>query len=132
MENHLIYYLETYTFSEIIAQATIFTVLVVVLHHFFEIFPCFHYQTVLITDAKVIYYIGTAIRANGDLRIQHLYEAMSKATHEEEAADDEEGHQIVMPFVSEEGWLHHIFLYSFLDTYRCKYLYGLPNIYLPV
>ena len=67
MENHLIYYLETYTSSEIIAQATIFTVLVVVLHHFFEIFPCFHYQTVLITDAKVIYYIGTAIRANGDL-----------------------------------------------------------------
>ena len=61
------YYLETYTFSEIIAQATIFTVLVVVLHHFFEIFPCFHYQTVLITDAKVIYCIGTAIRANGDL-----------------------------------------------------------------
>ena len=52
---------------EIIAQATIFTVLVVVLHHFFEIFPCFHYQTVLITDAKVIYCIGTAIRANGDL-----------------------------------------------------------------
>jgi len=46
MENHLIYYLETYTFSEIIAQATIFTVLVVVLYHFFEIFPCFHYQTV--------------------------------------------------------------------------------------
>jgi hypothetical protein len=41
--------------------------LVVILHHFFEIFPCFHYQTVLITDAKVIYYIGTAIRANGDL-----------------------------------------------------------------
>ena len=37
--------------------------------HFFEIFPCFHYQTVLITDAKVIYYIGTAIRANGDLRL---------------------------------------------------------------
>ena len=67
MENHLIYYLETYTFSEIIAQATIFTVLVVVLHHFFEIFPCFHYQTVLITDAKVMYYIGIAIRANGDL-----------------------------------------------------------------
>ena len=68
MENHLIYYLETYTFSEIIAQTTTFTILVVFLHHFFEIFPCFHYQTVLITDAKVIYYIGTAIRANGDLR----------------------------------------------------------------
>ena len=51
----------------ILAQATTFTVLVVILHHFFEIFPCFHYQTVLITDAKVIYYIGTAIRANGDL-----------------------------------------------------------------
>ena len=70
MENHLIHYLETYTFSEIIAQATIFTVLVVILHHFFEIFPCFHYQTVLITDAKVIYYIGTAIRANGDLPLK--------------------------------------------------------------
>lgn len=64
MENHLIYYLETYTFSEIIAQATIFTVLVVVL------FPCFHYQTVLITDAKVPIYIGTAIRANDDLLIE--------------------------------------------------------------
>ena len=73
MENHLIYYLETYTFSEIIAQATIFTVLVVVLHHFFEIFPCFHYQTVLITDAKVIYCIGTAIRANGDLLFIYYY-----------------------------------------------------------
>ena len=72
MENHLIYYLETYTFSEIIAQATIFTVLVVVLHHFFEIFPWFHYQTVLITDAKAIYYIGTAIRANGDLPFRFL------------------------------------------------------------
>ena len=67
MENHPIYYLENYTSSEIIAQATTFTILVVILHHFFEIFPCFHYQTVLITDAKVIYYIGTAIRANGDL-----------------------------------------------------------------
>ena len=51
----------------ILAQATTFTILVVILHHFFEIFPCFHYQIVLITDAKVIYYIGTAIRANGDL-----------------------------------------------------------------
>ena len=67
MENHLIYYLETYTSSEIIAQTTTFTVWIVVLHHFFKIFPCFHYQTFLITDAKVIYYIGTAIRANGDL-----------------------------------------------------------------
>ena len=67
MEIHPIYYLETYTFSEIIAQTTTFTILVVVLYHFFEIFPCFHYQTVLITDAKVIYYIGTAIRANCDL-----------------------------------------------------------------
>ena len=55
------------TYLTILAQDTTFTVLVVVLHHFFEIFPCFHYQTVLITDAKVIYYIGTAIRANGDL-----------------------------------------------------------------
>ena len=68
MENHPIYYLENYTSSEIIAQATTFTILVVILHHFFEIFPCFHYQTVLITDAKVIYYIDTAIRANGDLQ----------------------------------------------------------------
>ena len=68
MHNHLIHYLETYTFSEIIAQATIFTVLVVVLHHFLEIFPCFHYQTILITDAKVIYYIATDILANDDFR----------------------------------------------------------------
>ena len=52
-----------------------------------------------------------------EMRIQHLQDAMGKAPHEEEAADDEEGHQIVMPFVSEEGLLHHIFLYSFLDTY---------------
>ena len=29
-------------------------------------------QTVLITDAKVIYYIGTAIRANGDLLLNFL------------------------------------------------------------
>ena len=49
------------------SQATSLSVLVVVLHHLFEIFPCFHYQTVLITDAKVIYYIGTVIRSNGDL-----------------------------------------------------------------
>ena len=55
------------------SQATSLSVLVVVLHHLFEIFPCFHYQTVLITDAKVIYYIGTAIRANGDLlKIIHI------------------------------------------------------------
>ena len=67
MENHLIYYLETYTSSEIIAQTTTFTILVVVPASLFEIFPCSYYQTVLITDAKVIYYIGTAIRANGDL-----------------------------------------------------------------
>lgn len=33
----------------------------------FRNIPCFHYQTILITDAKVIYYIGTAIRSNGDL-----------------------------------------------------------------
>ena len=57
----------------ILAQATTFTVLVVILHHFFEIFPCFHYQTVLITDAKVIYYIDTAIRANGDLRFERPF-----------------------------------------------------------
>ena len=41
------------------------------------------------------------------MRIQYLHDAMSKAPHEEEAADDEKGHQIVMPFVSEDGWLHH-------------------------
>ena len=46
--------------------------------HFFEIFPCFHYQTVLITDAKVIYYIGTAIRANGDLP---TFEQISQSKH---------------------------------------------------
>ena len=55
------------------SQATSLSVLVVVLHHLFEIFPCFHYQTVLITDAKVIYYIGTAIRTNGDLSIYQLF-----------------------------------------------------------
>ncbi|MGO5124046.1 hypothetical protein ACTQ53_17715, partial [Prevotella sp. Sow4_E9_plate] len=50
-------------------------------HHFFEIFPCFHYQIVLITDAKVIYYIGTAIRANGDLRLNlSLDGTLKKAT----------------------------------------------------
>ena len=42
-----------------------------------------------------------------EMRIQHLQDAMGKAPHEEETADDEEGHQIVMPFVSEDGWLHH-------------------------
>lgn len=42
-----------------------------------------------------------------EMRIQHLEDAMGKAPHEEEAADDEEGHQIVMPFVSEDGWLRH-------------------------
>ena len=56
----------------ILAQATTFTILAVILHHFFEIFPCFHYQTVLIRDAKAIYYIGTAIRANGDLPFRFL------------------------------------------------------------
>ena len=35
-----------------------------------------------------------------EMRIQHLQDAMSKAPHKEETADDEEGHQIVMPFVS--------------------------------
>ena len=42
-----------------------------------------------------------------EMRIQHLQDAMGKAPHEEETADDEEGHQIVMPFVSEDGWLRH-------------------------
>ena len=41
------------------------------------------------------------------MRIQHLQDAMGKAPHEEEAADNEEGHQIVMPFVFEEGLLRH-------------------------
>ena len=45
----------------------------------------------------------------------HLQDAMSKSPHEEEAADDEEGHQIVMPFVSEDGWLRH----DFLQIYCC-------------
>ena len=43
MENHLIYYLETYTSSEIIAQTTTFTVWIVVLHHFFKIFLAFYF-----------------------------------------------------------------------------------------
>ncbi len=43
MENHLIYYLETYTSYEIIAQTTTFTVWIVVLHHFFKIFLAFHF-----------------------------------------------------------------------------------------
>ena len=64
MENHLIYYLETYTSSEIIAQTTTFTILVVVPASLFRNIPLFPFQTVLITDAKVIYYIDTAIRAN--------------------------------------------------------------------
>ena len=42
-----------------------------------------------------------------EMWIQHLQDAMGKAPHEEEAADDEERHQIVMPFVSEDGWLRH-------------------------
>ena len=42
-----------------------------------------------------------------EMRIQHLDDAMGKAPHKEETADDEEGHQIVMPFVSEDGWLRH-------------------------
>ena len=42
-----------------------------------------------------------------EMRIQHLQDAMGKSPHEEEAADDEEGNQIVMPFVSEDGWLRH-------------------------
>ena len=42
-----------------------------------------------------------------EMRIQHLQDAMGKAPHKEETADDEEGHQIVMPFVSEDGWLRH-------------------------
>ena len=32
---------------------------------------------------------------------------MGKALHEEEAADDKEWNEIVMPFVSEDGLLHH-------------------------
>jgi len=32
-----------------------------------------------------------------EMRIQHLEDAMGKAPHEEETADDEEGHHTVMP-----------------------------------
>ena len=41
------------------------------------------------------------------MRIQDFQDAMGKAPHEEEAADNEEGNEIVMPFVSEDGLLHH-------------------------
>ena len=41
MENHLIYYLETYTSSEIIAQTTTFTILVVVPASLFRNIPLF-------------------------------------------------------------------------------------------
>ncbi len=44
------------------------------------------------------------------MRIQDFQNAMGKAPHEEEAADNEEGNEIVMPFVSEDGWLHHVSL----------------------
>lgn len=43
MGNHHIYYLGTYTSSEIIAQTTTFTVWIVVLHHFFKIFLAFYF-----------------------------------------------------------------------------------------
>lgn len=42
------------------------------------------------------------------MRIQYLQDAMGKAPHEEEATDNEEGNQIVMTFVSEDGLLHLI------------------------
>ena len=42
-----------------------------------------------------------------EMRIQYLQDTMGKAPHEEETTDDEEGHQIVMPFVSEDGLLRH-------------------------
>ena len=44
------------------------------------------------------------------MRIQDFQDAMGKAPHEEKAADDEEGNEIVMPFVSEDGLLHHVSL----------------------
>ena len=42
------------------------------------------------------------------MRIQDLQDTMGKTPHKEEAADNEEGHQIVMTFVSEDGLLHLI------------------------
>ena len=42
------------------------------------------------------------------MRIQYFQDAMGKAPHKEEAADNEEGNQIVMTFVSEDGLLHLI------------------------
>ena len=42
-----------------------------------------------------------------EMLIQHLQDAMGKSPHKEETADDEERHQIVMPFVTEDGWLRH-------------------------
>ena len=47
--------------------------------------------------------------------IQHLEDAMGKAPHEEEAADNEKGNQIVMPFVSEDGLLHLIKTFLAID-----------------
>ena len=67
MENHPIHYLEIYTSSEIIAQATTFTTLVVVPASFFRNIPLFPLSNCFDYGCKVIYYIGTAIRANGDL-----------------------------------------------------------------
>ena len=60
-------------------------------------------QTVLITDAKVIYYIGTAIRANGDL-----------------------------PLITRNDNCTTILGMSFETSAKCsrEYVTGLPKIYL--
>ena len=39
----------------------------------FRNIPLFPYSEILNSDAKVIYYIGTAIRANGDLPYSSVY-----------------------------------------------------------
>ena len=59
--------LETYTSSEIIAQATTFTILVVVPASLFRNIPLFPLSNCFDYGCNVIYYIGTAIRSNGDL-----------------------------------------------------------------
>ena len=54
--------------------------------------------------------VGTYMERFLKMRIQYFQDAMGKAPHEEEAADNEEGNQIVMTFVSEYGLLHHVSL----------------------
>ena len=67
MENNLIYYLETYKFSEIIAQTTTFTILAVVPASLFRNIPLFPLSNCFDYECKGNY-IGTDIRANSDLR----------------------------------------------------------------